>query len=146
MLLPTVSREVAPSAEQIQAAEKLGSNIMSPEIKAEYLERIPQQMNDIAQVLDQRAQYFVLSGLYLKYFLVSKQCSIEHTESWWSVGKTITMEGEKSLESESAASEFSVLQAPQFAQLVNGFDVNAVMASVSASITEQVQQPPPGSS
>ena len=146
MLLPTVSREVAPSAEQIQAAEKLGSNIMSPEIKAEYLERIPQQMNDIAQVLDQRAQYFVLSGLYLKYFLVSKQCSIEHTESWWSVGKTITMEGEKSLESESAASEFSVLQAPQFAQLVNGFDVNAVMASVSASITEQVQQPPPVSS
>ena len=75
MVLPTAC------AEQLQAAEKLGSNIMSPEIEAEFLERIQQQMNDIAQVLDQRAQYFVLSGsfftLVLKDFLVSKQCITE---------------------------------------------------------------------
>ncbi len=49
---------------------------MSSEMKAEFRERIQQQLNDIASVLDKKAKYFVLSGsfftLVLKDFLVSK--------------------------------------------------------------------------
>jgi hypothetical protein len=45
-------------------------------MKAQFLERVQQQMNDVAQVLDKKAQFFVLSGslftLVLKDFLVSK--------------------------------------------------------------------------
>ena len=76
MVLPLVSRKVAPSEEQLQAAGARGAAIMSCEMKAEFLERIQHQMNDIAQALDKKAQYFVLSGsfftLVLKDFLVSK--------------------------------------------------------------------------
>ena len=173
MVLPTVSREVAPSAEQLQAAEKLGSNIMSPEIEAEFLERIQQQMNDIAQVLDQRAQYFVLSGsfftLVLKDFLVSKQCITEKqaaklstlkaddVDAFWSeqsLDEEFKMEWRKNKHKEGAKSLHTVDQSPRLVnsvyskpfsllKLVNGFDVNAVMGGVSATITEQALQPPP---
>ena len=172
MLLPTVSREVAPSAEQLQAAETRGSDIMSPTMKAEFLERIQQQMNDIAHVLNKKAQYFVLSGSYftlvLKDFLVSKQCitgdqavklstlKADDVDAFWSeqsLDKDFKMgwkknnhkQGAKSLASNQSPRQVNSVYSKPFSllKLVNGFDVNAVMGGVSATITEQAEPQQP---
>ena len=170
MLLPTVLREVAPSAEQLQAAETRGSDIMSPTMKAEFLERIQQQMNDIAHVLNKKAQYFVLSGSYftlvLKDFLVSKQwitgdqavklstLKADDVDAFWSEQsldedfkmdwkKNNHKQGAKSLASNQSPRQVNSVYSKPFSllKLVNGFDINAVMGGVSATIavTEQAQ-------
>ena len=144
-------------------------------MKAEFLERIQHQMNDIAQALDKKAEYFVLSGsfftLVLKDFLVSKHViageqaaklgtlKADDVDAFWSEQslddefkmdwkKNRHTKGAQSLDAsdESPRQVNSVYSKPfNLLKLVNGFDVNAVMGGVSATIIQaqpqQSQQP-----
>jgi hypothetical protein len=143
-------------------------------MKAEFLEHIQQQMNDIAHVLDKKAQYFVLSGSYftlvLKDFLVSKQCitgdqavklstlKADDVDAFWSeqsLDNDFKMDwklnnhkqGAKSLASNQGPRQVNSVYSKPFSllKLVNGFDVNAVMGGVSATliVTEQAQPQQP---
>ena len=164
MVLPTVSRNVAPSEEQLQAA---GARVllMSHEMKAEFIERIQQQMNDISQALDKKAKYFVLSGsfftLVLKDFLVSKNVitgeqaiklgtlKADDVDAFWSEQSMDTdfqMEWKKNRHKKGARSLDAPDNSPRqvnsvyskpfsLLKLVNTFDLNGVMGGVSATIS-----------
>jgi hypothetical protein len=154
VVLPTVSRNVAPSEEQLQAAGARGALIMCPEMKAGFRERIQQQMNGIAQVSDKKAQYFVLSvsffTLVLKDVLVSKNVitgeqaaklgtlKAEDVDAFWSeqsLDDEFKMDWKKNRHTKGAQSLDASDKIPRqvnsvyskpfnLLKLVNGFDVN----------------------
>jgi hypothetical protein len=141
----------------------------------EFVECIQHQMNDIAQALDKLAQYFVLSGsfftLVLKDSLVSKHVITEEqaiklstlkaddVNALWSehsLDEEFKMEWKKNRHKKDARSLDAPDKSPRqvnsvyskpfsLLMLVNAFDVNGVMGSVSAtiSVTERAQSQQP---